>query len=173
MQRDILIQEYKAVRGEVADRAKMLHGMLTNAAFMQFIAAVLYFTFLGGMDSIVTVYFLLTLPVVFAALCFNYQANQMTLEQLAHHSNNIRQRLTDKDDDRASWDEQYGRFKKKYQLTSFLKVLPLLLPFLIPYILLLQNGGFFDDASANRLVVIDTLIFALVIFNFRYKWHRD
>jgi hypothetical protein len=167
MKRDILIAEYTALRAEVTERVKMLHLMLTTAVLLQMVALIVYFIIV----DIDALRFALTIPIIFAVLTFNYQANQMTLEQVAGYSDHLRRQLAG--DASGSWDEAYGKLKKKYKLTSFLKVWPLLAPMILPFIFLLSYGGLTPDSIGNTLIIVDVLLFLMVIVNFRYKLYRD
>jgi hypothetical protein len=63
------------------------------------------------------------LPPIFAFLNFNYQANGHTLEVALKYTQHLFE---------DSWRPFYMKKKKKYLFIAFAKVLPMLLPLLIP-----------------------------------------
>jgi hypothetical protein len=73
------LEEYRLTRVEVQMRAGMLHNMLSLGAALQFLSAFVYF----AVPVLHSTQYLLILPIFFSVLTFNYQANQMTLEELA------------------------------------------------------------------------------------------
>lgn len=171
---DWLKNEYNNLRTEVAKRVQLLHlfilvGVLFNLAILFMIFAMKF----QGVSSAEIVLFLLFVPMIFALLTFNYQANQMTLEGIAGYvSADLRKKLDSQDQkDFDGWDVFYGYHKKKYQLTSFLKVLPLLLPLTLPIWIWIIYPTYIIY-PLNLLVYFDLALFALVIFNFRYKIGR-
>jgi hypothetical protein len=167
-----LLEEYKQVKSELSNRALMLHWLILLAIItgVVFIISTFIFIQLGlPIDLILT--FLFLIPIIFAGLTFNYQANQMTLEALAGYINEelkleIRAKAGDKT---IRWDEYYGRYKKDYRMTSFLKVTPFLLPFFVPTLALFAVGSMPANIWLQILYWFDWYLFALVIFNFRYK----
>ena len=94
-----LKNEYNNLRGEVTERVKLLHlfilvAVLLNVAFLFMVFAML----IGGTSLYEIVLFLLFMPIVFALLTFNYQANQMTLEGAAGYiSHQLREKLSAED----------------------------------------------------------------------------
>ncbi|KKR28391.1 MAG: hypothetical protein UT61_C0051G0003 [Candidatus Woesebacteria bacterium GW2011_GWA1_39_8] len=169
-----LKNEYNNLRGEVTERVKLLHlfilvAVLLNVAFLFMVFAML----IGGTSLYEIVLFLLFMPIVFALLTFNYQANQMTLEGAAGYiSHQLREKLSAEDQkDFDQWDVFYGRYKKSFQLTSFLKVIPLLLPMTLPIWIYLLDSSYMSY-PVNLLIYFDLVLFGLVIFNFRYKIGR-
>lgn len=154
-------QEYTSIRQEIIQRAVLLHQILLWAAILIFIV-IAVLALLLSLDSNANYLqlFLLTAPIAFACLTFNYQANQMTLEGLSYY-------LTDHDP-HTGWDGYYAKHKRKNEAVSFLKVLPLLLPQLLPilYFCCFNNGA---SSGFNLIAIFDLFLFLLVILNFRYK----
>lgn len=162
--------EYLSLREEVAQRAILLHQLINTATWLTTASLflIIYLLFAGAERQLIDL--LLTfLPIIFAGLTFNYQANQMTLEAVAYRCDRLGKRQ--QKENATSWDDDYGRHKQKYQLTSFLKVVPLLLP-QITSLILAAFGLLTNSALINFLIGIDLLLFVLVLFNFRYKISR-
>lgn len=168
---DLIVAEYNSIRSEIVARVKLLHLFLLVAILFNLTFLLMAFTmFIVGVSGKQIIDLLLFVPIIFALLTFNYQANQMTFEGAAGFLNSdLRKKLPaqiQKDFD--AWDIFYGARKKKYQLTSFLKVLPLLLPMTIPLWLYLYDFSIMAYPT-NLLFWFDMILFGLVIFNFRYK----
>ncbi len=164
--------EYQKLKDEITTRIRLLHlfilvAVLFNLAFLLMMFALI----VGGATVREIISLLLFVPVIFALLIFNYQANQMTLEGVAGYINHELKNEISKEESVVRWDEYYGNHKKKYQLTSFLKVMPLLLPMTLPIIIWIFYP---DDISypINLLMCFDLVLFGLVIFNFRYKFGK-
>lgn len=168
---DWLKNEYNNLRGEVTQRVKLLHLFILVAVLLNVVFLLMVFAMLMGGTSIDEIILLLLfIPIVFALLTFNYQANQMTLEGAAGYiSHELREKLNNDDKKNFDqWDVYYGNYKKGFQLTSFLKVMPLLLPMTLP----IWIDLFFKPYvyyPVNLLMYFDFALFAFVIFNFRYK----
>ena len=168
---DWLKNEYNNLRGEVTQRVRLLHlfilvGVLLNVVFLLMTFAM----FMGGTPTDTIILLLLFVPVIFALLTFNYQANQMTLEGAAGYiSHELRKKLANDDKKNFDgWDVYYGNYKKGFQLTSFLKVMPLLLPMTLPIWINLFFISYVNY-PVDLLMYFDFALFAFVIFNFRYK----
>lgn len=150
---DIKQEDLRNLRNEVLERAKAIHQMINLAVVLG--AGFLVASFWLGENITADKFqiYILLIPIVFAGLTFNYQANQMTLEAVAGYVRGIS----------PGWEEYYGSHKQKVQLTSFLKVLPLLLPQLLPLF-------FLESRSLQPFLWwVDIVLFLLVLFNFRYK----
>lgn len=168
---NLIIAEYNNLRGEVNQRVKLLHLFILVACFFNLAFLFMVFAmFASGVEKSQIVLLLLFAPIVFALLTFNYQANQMTLEGVAGFVNHeLRKKLSSKDQKNFDqWDSYYGGYKKNYQLTSFLKVLPLLLPMTLPILIFIFAGSYIFYPT-NLLAYFDLALFGFVIFNFRYK----
>lgn len=158
--------EYLALRKEIDSRAKLIHQLLALAAIFWLVLLIFgYYFYLKGTDTLKMETFILLIPIIFSGLTFNYQANQFSLEAVAHY-------LRDQSQDKelaAGWENYYGQAKRSVELLSFLKTLPLLLPQLLPLIVIINHLGWSSDFLSQFLTVFDLLLFILVIFNFRYK----
>lgn len=150
------LEEYKQLRHEIAVRVQLLHWLIALSSILS-VAAIIAAFYLR-----LNHLFLLVLPLVFSGITFNYQANQMTMEAVAVY-------LQNKYNDHLAWDKAYGEAKVPQRLTSFLKTIPLHLPMLIPFILFATNRV---PRALTPLAWIDIAIFALVIYNFRYKFKK-
>ena len=165
---ELLLEEYRGARSEVRERARFLHTALSLGVILEATAAV-------GWAGLVLFHastslqhtFLLLQPVIFATLAFNYQANQMTLEAVAGFSDRLRS-VPDFKVETASWDQAYGTHKRGYELTSFLKIMSLMLPLLLPFVVIGLKGGF-PQGGNGVLCAVDVALFLLVVANFRYK----
>lgn len=146
-------EEYQSLRHEVINRATLLHILIALSGILTFFALIAALAF--DFDTLL----LLLLPPIFAGLLFNYQANQMTLEQVARYIQN-------KYGGNEDWDTFYGQAKTHHRLTSFLKIIPLFLPLLIPMILELNQQV---PPRLQWLAWTDMVLFALSIYNFKYK----
>lgn len=151
--------EQASLRQEILERVKTLHGLLLAASYLSafFIVAGFLLSVLAPVPVIY--WFILLIPLVFAPLTFNYQANQMTMEAVAAYLRT--------QENSQGWESFYGQYKKGVQLTSFLKVLPLLLPQLLFAVLWITNAPL--DTNQQLLASIDLALLLLVIANFRYK----
>lgn len=161
--------EYTVMRQEITARLQILHQQL-NLATTLLMASLLFGVFFWGIQASFSNVetFLLTLPIIFACLTFNYQANQMTMEAVANY---LRDHCVNKEV-AAGWENYYCSRKEGVQLISFLKVLPLFVPQLLPIILIAWHGTWPVSGIDQILTSIDLALFALVIFNFRYKFKR-
>ncbi len=141
------------MRDEILERAKALHQIINLAVLLGGIFLVAAFWLKQLLIPADFELFILLIPIVFAGLTFNYQANQMTMEAVASYVRTIS----------PGWEEYFGAHKQKVQLTSFLKILPLLLPQLLPLFFLASWS------TQPLLWGTDVILFLLVFFNFRYK----
>lgn len=153
--------EYKMLRAEIKTRIKILHQTVNLAVILLAVFLVagsgLY---LASSDQLLMESYLLLLPLVFAGLTNNYQANQMTLEATARYLASALPRL-------SNWEEFYGRQKRQFELLSFLKTLPLFIPLTLPLVVWFIFG--WPEGKLGILAAIDLLLLILIIFNFRYK----
>lgn len=153
--------EYKMLRAEINTRIEILHQTINLAVILLAVFLVagsgLY---LASSDQLLIESYLLLLPLVFAGLTNNYQANQMTLEATARYLQTKAQGISE-------WEDFYGRHKRHYKLLSFLKTLPLFIPLTLPLVVWLIFG--WPEGKLGILAAIDLLLFSLIIFNFRYK----
>ena len=165
---ELSLEEYRGARAEVRERALFLHNSLNLGVLLGFAGATVWVLLNAVHVSPTLRYtFLLLLPIVFATLTFNYQANQMTLEAVAGFSDRLRKSPEFKTPG-ESWDEAYGNRKRSVELTSFLKVLPLLIPLLLPFVVIgIANG--FPTGGNGILCGVDLALFAVVLANFWYK----
>jgi len=155
-------QEYVALRQEVLERVRILHGTLNLLAVLEVVLAVLIVS--SGTFDGNPVFWRLALicPLLLVGLVFNYQANQMALEAAAAASDKIRRTEPGK-----TWDEHYGQHKTRVRLTSFLKVWPIL-ALLVPVVSYLFLWEFYDPVN-SILVIINIAVALIVLINFRYK----
>lgn len=151
--------ELTNLRQEILERVKGLHGLITTGTYLSAFFLVAGFFLSTLLPTVTFNWYILTLPLVFALLTFNYQANQMTMEAVGAY---LRQKESSE-----GWETFYDRYKKGVQLTSFLKILPLLVPQLLPIILWATNASL--EPNQQLLASADLVLFLLVIANFRYK----
>lgn len=159
--------EHLGLRREITERVKILHSLLGQATGLLMVSVIFgYYLFVGGLPFEQIETFLLFLPIIFACLAFNYQANQMTMETVSYY-------LCDQFPEAGGkWEKYYGDRKRAVQLISFLKTLPLFLPLLLPIVLIAWHGAWPTAVFNQVLTSIDLALFALVLFNFRYKISR-
>jgi hypothetical protein len=155
------LAEYREMRGEILMRAKLHHLQLNLATVLQLISLAVVFWLPSAAINV----FLLIVPVVFAGLAFNYQANQCTMEIAAAYLG------TQYGQAGLQWEEFFGREKSKYKLTSFLKTFALWWPLSLPLILWIYTGWPKTQLTSS-LMVLDLVLLALVLINFRYKLSR-
>jgi len=159
--------EYRSLRLEIVERVKILHSLITTSIIIGLVGLVIAMLLLGNAEILSI--FLLFLAMIFPLLAFNYQANQMTLEGIAKYLNtDYREHQVDKN--ALGWDDFYGQLKKTRRLTSFLKVLPFFLPLVIPIYLLAIGSA--QTGWPLALAIIDLVLYALAIYNFRYKFEK-
>lgn len=151
--------ETTGLRQEILERLRLLHNILTAASYLIVALLIAGFFLYALVGTTLTVWYLLLWPLVFAPLTFNYQANQMTMEAVSAY-------LKSKEAGHG-WETFYGAYKQRVQLTSFLKVLPLLVPQLVPIVL--WGAGTTFTAGQQILALVDGVLFLLVVVNFRYK----
>ncbi|QQG49895.1 MAG: hypothetical protein HZB70_03820 [Candidatus Berkelbacteria bacterium] len=151
--------EFTNLRQEISERVKGLHSLINSATCLAAAFVIAGFFLYEFSSSSTLIWFLLMLPIIFASLTFNYQANQMTMEAVASY-------LASKEP-AGGWEGYYAKWKKRVQLTSFLKTLPLLLPQALP--LVLWCIGATLEPTQQVMAWVDTVFLALTIFNFRYK----
>lgn len=151
--------EYQCLQAEIAQRSRILHGILNLATIFILLSIIFFFVLqLFNIDQQLIIFYLLLLPLVFASLVFNYQANGFTLEAALKYT----EKLFPK-----SWRPYYLEEKKKYRLIAFTKALPLWIPFLIPFFLLDQ---IFLNTSFIILFIINNTLFLIILLNFiHYK----
>lgn len=151
--------ELTNLRQEILERVRSLHGLITVATYLSVFLLVAAFFLITLLPVVTFNWYLLLVPLVFITLTFNYQANQMTMEAVGAY-------LRSKEEG-GGWETFYERYKKRAQLTSFLKILPLLVPQLIPIVLWSLAVPLTDNQQV--LASVDVALFFLVIANFRYK----
>ena len=153
------MNEYESLRNEVIARIKILHHQISLAVTLSFLFIFGFIIFYTNHEALII--YLLALPVVFYLLAFNSQANQMTMEAAAYH---IMKKHT------SNWDKFYGEYKKGVRITSFLKVLPFFFTpiFCLIYLPIVASLS----KTENIFYIIDWVLLALVIYNFRYKFKR-
>lgn len=160
------LTEFAALRQEITVRAILLHVLLGLATLLLLVGtAVAFWLYNFSHDLDLVENFLLVLPLIFTCLTFGYQANQWTLERLAGYLRNH----SPIKDLAAGWENYYSNAKRNSELLSFLKILPLLLPQLLPLILMWWNWGVPTSPLNSILTGIDLIFFVLTIFTFRYK----
>ena len=151
--------ELKNLRQEILERVRGLHGILTVSSYLTTAFLIAGFILVAFTPVTLMYWYALLAPLVFVTLTFNYQANQMTMEAVGAY-------LRSKEQD-SGWETFYGHHKKRVQLTSFLKIMPLVIPQVIPVILLIVNAPLTESQAV--LASVDTALFLLVAANFRYK----
>jgi hypothetical protein len=157
------IAEYSQLRQEISARLVMHHNQLALATVLQLVCA-LFVMWLNhptaNWES--TELFLLIVPIVFAGLTFNYQANQCTMESVGRYLNQ------QYGNSGMKWEEFFGTEKFKSKLVSFSKALPLIWPLFIP-VVLWSVVGWPEGKLASSLFVVDLTLLIIMLANFRYK----
>jgi hypothetical protein len=144
-------------RNEITGRVVVLHNQLTVAAVM---ALVVLLAFLWLEDTGKETWLLLGSAPIFAALTFNYQSNQITMEAMAKYL------MTTEYQDKE-WERYWENYKLGIRFSSVMKTMALILPQIVILIWL----SFFVNLTQPQvlLVVFDWLLGVLVLLNFRYK----
>lgn len=112
---EYIIAEYNQLKNEIAVRVRLLHLFILVAVLLSFTSLLFVFVMIyADFELNKIILFLLLLPIIFALLTFNYQANQMTLEGLAGYigyelKNKMPKELKT---EIIKWDEYYGQYKK-------------------------------------------------------------
>jgi len=152
--------EYQCLQSEITQRSKILHGIISLAAILLLFSIIFFFTLkIFEVEQHFIKFYLLLLPLVFASLAFNYQANGFTLEAALKYTEKLFQK---------SWRPYYLEEKKRYRLIAFMKALPLWIPFLGPFFILNQ---IFLDTFSIVLFFINNILLLIIIRNFiRYKF---
>jgi len=165
MQNQIHIEEYKALRAEIAIRMKMLHQLIALGSIFWIIFVIFgFWIYQTGVDAFYT--YLLIIPLIFSGLIFNYQDNQRAMESTARYINDV---LWPKISDSQGWEKYFGSQKKIGQLSNGNKLFALLIPLLIPIAVLVIG-----DLSnlQTTLAIVDIAVLLALITNFRYKLYR-
>lgn len=159
-EKNLKFLEYQCLQSEIAHRSRILHGILNLAAILIFISIIFFLVLkIFEVEQQLIKLYLLLLPLVFANLAFNYQANGFTLEAALKYT----EKLFEK-----SWRSYYLEEKKKYRLIAFTKALPLWTPFLAPFFMLNQ---IFLDIPSIVLFFINNILLLIIIRNFiHYKF---
>lgn len=158
---DLKLVEYQSLQKEVALRCKILHDILNLGAIILFISILGFFILkiLSLNENLLQMY-LLSLPIIFSFLAFNYQANGMTLEVALKYT----QELFNK-----SWRAYYIERRKQQKLIGLMKMCPLIVPQLIPFIMLLFGRINFSYPLIQLLFYSDIFFLIFLVVNFRYK----
>lgn len=163
------LAEYQSLRAEILERVKILHQILNWATLLLFVVLLVLLEMIYlGVDDVLVQLFALILPIIFAFLTFNYQANQMTLEAVAQYLH-----AKFKNSANLGWDDFYGQRKERYRLISLAKIFPLLFPQIIPIAMLFLGKIDLNDTPSLFLVIVDIFLLGLVLFNFRYKFQKN
>ncbi len=152
--------EYVQLRQEIVARVTLLHQLLALASLSTLVVLLCVVWLIGYGFTQSAVWLGLAYPFVSATIAFNYQANQMTMESVARY---VQGNL----DTYVGWDRSYGEAKLPHMLTSFLKIMSLLIPHLAAL-------GIFvgvNDLSFYQLVLawLNIGVLLVLVFNFRYK----
>ncbi len=157
------LAEYNQMRQEILARATMHHQQLVYAVGLQFVGALFLIWLVStGAEWPLIELFLLAVPIAFAGLAFNYQANQATMESVAKYLNQQYGSAG------LKWEEFFGREKAKNQLISFAKALPMVWVLAIPLVIW-STMGWPADGLNSALLAIDLVLVVLVLINFKYK----
>lgn len=160
---------YSQMRSEIVARIKVLHSILLWSS-MLLGASVIFAVYLSSVNASQTliITYILSLPIVFSLIGFNYQANQMTMESVARY---LKHHIETEEPEAEflSWEMFYASQKSKYELVSFLKVVPILMPQLLPIAVIVFLGELPNLVFQQWLIAIDLALFVLLIFDFRYK----
>ena len=165
MDKEIILKEYKSLRSEIAIRLKLLHqfSALASIFWVIFLIAGFWIQTLG---QNILLNYLLLIPLVFIGLAFNYQDNQRTMEITARYIEYV---LKPKLADELSWEQYFGKQKKMYKFSSANKIFALIIPLILPIVLIFS-------AKLNQfqitLAIFDSILFAIVLYSFRYKLYR-
>lgn len=141
------------MRQEITERVKLLHQLIHGATLLSAFFVAFGSWLYMNVPQEVFYWYLLFIPVVMSGVVFNYQSNQMTAEAVAGYLKEVGD----------SWEQYYGKHKQGVQLTSFLKVTPLLFPLLLPF--------FVEPLTSYQMYLkyFDIALLLFVIANFRYK----
>jgi len=169
-EKDILIEEYRALRTEILTRIKILHNTINLGAIF-WVIFILIGMLIFQYPPAIFYTFLLIIPLVFTGLAFNYQDNQRFIEATAKY---LEEKTKPRFEDLykspvLEWEMYLVDQKKKFQFSSAFKLFSLLIPFVIPALLLI-----FESLTQFQvyLSLIDLFLLFVIIINFRYKLFR-
>lgn len=165
MNKQISIEEYKALRAEIAIRMKLLHQLIALGSIF-WVVLVIFGLFLYLYHPKILNIFLLIIPVIFAGIVFNYQDNQRAMESTARYLND---ELDKKLDSQLGWERFFAGQKKIYQYSNANKLFALLMPFALPIVLLFVGSL---STLEFYLALMDLIILIALLTNFRYKIYR-
>lgn len=166
-------EEYRALRFELNERIKFLHQTINLAVIFWLVSLVVSFYFIFSdinPENLKT--FLLVLPLLFDLLAFNYQFNQNSLESIARYIHLEIKPRTGKisGEEVLGWEKFFAKDKASFKFESSFKILPFVLPSLIPFFFLITRANL--NSWQISLSIADLIFLALVILNFRYKFRR-
>lgn len=164
------LSEYRLLRQEMISRIKFLHQTLSISVILQI--ALLAFGYYLSMQGKNMVLYLLLIPVLMNFLTFNYQSNQMSLEAIAKYIHeSLRPRIKEEfKKDTWQWEQYFSNHKARYKYEAFLKILPLLLPNVIPIVILIKQMPL--DWWGIVILAVDFLLLLIMVAGFRYKLRR-
>jgi len=161
-----LLKDFQAMREEILARVKLMFWTINLGVILEVIFLVIYPFIPSSFRDL----YLLLITLIFAGLIFNYQGNQATMEVVARYINHVLRPKIEKLAGTASvdWEDHWFEARKYLRITSFLKLIPLILPLLIP-IVMISHEGFAASTLQKSLEIFDLIIIVIVIFNFCYK----
>ncbi|TSC97115.1 MAG: hypothetical protein CEN88_169 [Candidatus Berkelbacteria bacterium Licking1014_2] len=164
------LNEYRLLRREMISRIKFLHQTLSFSIILQI--ALLMFGYYLSIQGKDIVLYLLLIPVLMNFLTFNYQSNQMSLEAIGKYIHEALRPQIKKEfkKDVWQWEQYFSNHKSFYKYEAWLKILPLLLPNVIPIIILIEQMPL--DWRGIVILIFDFLLLLIVAANFRYKLRR-
>ncbi len=167
-EKDILLNEYQALRKEILARLQIHHYIVLFASLLWPIFIIAGIVLVNNLQFYT---YLLLIPLVFTGIVFNYQSNQRVMEATARYiEEKIRPKAQEIINNSAfEWEKYFAGQKKRWQFSSIYTLFSLLIPFFIPIILL-----FFDSLTEFQKIIayLDFSLLIVIIINFRYKLYR-
>lgn len=167
------LKEYEKLRDEIKERIILLHKTINMAIifWLIFLLAIIGLLILDAEKSIIYT-FLLIIPIIMSLLAFNYQTNQNSLESIAKYCHEkIKPKLDKKYNSYIlGWEKFFAIQKRPFRFESVTKVLPFLLPLLIPIYFLIARYPL--ENYQIIIAVVDIVLLVIVSENFRYKLRR-
>ncbi|MDH4358939.1 MAG: hypothetical protein OEV37_03335 [Candidatus Berkelbacteria bacterium] len=167
------ILEFENLRHELSERIIFLNHTINLAIIFWVVFIVMFFGMVTLEVKKETIYtFLLLIPIVMDLLAFSYQTNQSSLESIPKYFHEqIKPRLDNKyKSNILGWEKFFAEQKKPFRVESVTKVLPFLIPSLIPIYFLVAKYPL--ERYQTAVAIVGIIFLLIVLENFRYKLRR-
>jgi len=165
--------EFNNLHNELTARIVYLYKTINLAIIIWVVFILAFFAMvILDTDKKIIYSFLLVVPIVIDLVAFVYQTNQNSLESIPRYFHLIIKPRLDKkySRDMLQWERFFAKEKWPFRLESITKVLPFILPSIIPIYLLVEKYPL--ENYQTIIAWVDILLLVVVLENFRYKLRR-